>query len=107
MTRKGLKQMLIERGRWRSGMVHEQIVAELRKDADFSPRSDHARAKVTELMAARGHATSFEVKYYAFGVHRAEVDAPPDLPWAMASLSSSLSRPCHGPTAGEPDSITE
>ena len=64
--RKGLKQILMERGVWRAAnMGQPELVAALQEFPDFSTKSDMDRARVTEQMAARGHVALFGVKYHA------------------------------------------
>ena len=67
--RKGLKQVLWERGALRHGMVQKDMVEALQQFEDFSPKLDGARAHVTELMSARGHVALFGVKYHAELAH--------------------------------------
>ena len=67
--RKGLKQVLIERGAWRAGMVRADMVAALQEFPDFSPKAEMDRARVTEQMAARGHVALFGVKYHTELAH--------------------------------------
>ena len=41
--KKGLKQVLIERGAYKYGMVQQDMVQSLQQFEDFSPKSDHER----------------------------------------------------------------
>ena len=67
--RKGLKQVLIERGAFQHWMVQKDMVHALQQFTDFSPKSDHERARVTEMMRSRGHVALFGVKYHAELAH--------------------------------------
>lgn len=63
--RKGLKQVCIERGLWRPGMVQGEMVAALQTCEDFSAKRDWEKAYVTAQMAAAGNQALFGVKYHA------------------------------------------
>ena len=40
-------------------MVQQDMVHALQQFEDFSPKSDHERARVTEMMRTRGHVALF------------------------------------------------
>ena len=63
------KQMLVERGVWWHGMVQATMVTALQQFPDFSPKTDQDRARVTEMMAGRGHMALLGVKYHAELAH--------------------------------------
>ena len=67
--KKGLKQVLIERGAYKHGMMQQDMVQALQQFEDFSPKSDHECARVTEMMRTRGHVALFGVKYHAELAH--------------------------------------
>ena len=45
------------------------MVTALQQFSDFSPKIDQDRARVTEMMAGRGHMALFGVKYHAELAH--------------------------------------
>ena len=63
--RKGLKEVLLERGLLRVGMVQQNMIEALRQCADFSMAQPWDRAYITSFMASRGHRALFGVKYHA------------------------------------------
>lgn len=67
--RKGLVQVLKERGLYHDRMLQKDMVLKLQECDDFSTKSLCERAYVTEMMAARGHVALFGVKYHAELAH--------------------------------------
>jgi hypothetical protein len=63
--RKGLKQVLLERGLLSARMVQQQMIQELQKCDDFKIKWEGDRAFITEFMDSRGHKALFGVKYHA------------------------------------------
>ena len=63
--RKGLKQVLLERGLYRHGMQQAQMIAKLQECGDFAVKSLIDRAHLTQMMADRGHVCLFGAKYHA------------------------------------------
>ena len=63
--RKGLKQVLLERGLLRVGMVQQDMINALQTCPDFAAKKEWERAYITSFMAERGHMAFFGVKYHA------------------------------------------
>ncbi len=63
--RKGLRQVLTERGMFQKGMLQGDVITALQQCDDFSKLDLTRRAHVTTLMSARDHLALFGVKYHA------------------------------------------